>query len=50
VTGDSGALEVGGHADFVAWGADPADCVPEDVVELPVHLTVVDGRIAHQTV
>ena len=50
VTGDSGALEIGGPADFVAWGADPADCVPEDVVELPVHLTVVDGRIAHQTV
>ena len=50
VTGESGALEVGGRADFVAWGADPADCVPEDVVELPVHLTVVDGRIAHQTV
>ena len=50
VTGDDGSLHVGGPADFVAWAADPADCVPEDVVELPVHLTVVAGRIAHQTV
>ena len=32
----------------VAWGADIVETVPEDVVELPVHLTVVDGRVAHR--
>jgi predicted amidohydrolase YtcJ len=46
---DQGVLRVGAHADIVAWGDDPATCNPEDVTELPVHLTVVAGRIVHQT-
>ena len=46
---DGGVLKVGAPADFVAWGADIADCTPEDVTELPVHLTVVAGRVAHQS-
>ena len=40
-------LRVGAPADLVAWGDDPATCSPEDVVDLPVHLTVVDGDVVH---
>ena len=40
-------LRVGAPADLVAWGDDIVEVAPEDVVELPVHLTVVNGRIAH---
>jgi predicted amidohydrolase YtcJ len=39
---------VGAPADFVAWGDDIASVPPADVIELPVHLTVVDGQIVHQ--
>jgi predicted amidohydrolase YtcJ len=46
--GDGGVLRVGAPADFVAWGADIVECAPEDVTELPVHLTVVAGQVAHQ--
>lgn len=46
--GAGGVLRVGAPADFVAWGGDIAEVVPEDVIGLPVHLTVVDGVIAHQ--
>ena len=42
---DGGVLRVGAPADLVAWGDDPVRCVPEDVVELAVHLTVVAGRV-----
>ncbi len=51
-TGDghhSGKLRVGYRADLVAWGADPALTNPVDVVDLPVHLTMVDGDIVHQS-
>lgn len=46
--GDGGVLAVGQPADLVAWGDDPATCSPEDVVDLPVHLTVVGGTVVHQ--
>ncbi len=46
--GQGGVLRVGAPADFVAWGADIVECAPEDVTDLPVHLTVVGGRVAHQ--
>ena len=46
--GEGGVLRVGAPADLVAWGDDPATCSPEDVVELPVHLTLVGGRVVHQ--
>jgi predicted amidohydrolase YtcJ len=46
--GDGGVLRVGAPADFVAWGDDIASVAPADVIELPVHLTVVDGQIVHQ--
>ena len=49
VTGqDGGVIRVGAPADLVAWGDDPVECAPEDVVDLPVRLTVVAGRVAAQ--
>jgi len=46
--GDGGVLRAGAPADFVAWGDDIVEVAPEDVTDLPVHLTVVAGRITHQ--
>ncbi len=46
---DTGVLKVGGPADLVAWGADIVECTPEDLPELPIHLTVVAGRVTHQS-
>jgi predicted amidohydrolase YtcJ len=47
--GDGGVLRVGAPADLVAWGDDIAAVAPGDVIELPVHLTVVDGRVVHES-
>lgn len=47
--GDAGVLEVGAPADLVVWGDDPATCTPEDVVDLPVDLTVVGGQVVHSS-
>jgi predicted amidohydrolase YtcJ len=46
--GVAGALRPGYRADFVAWAADPADCPPAEVVDLPVRATVVDGVVAYR--
>lgn len=43
-----GMLRPGLPADLVAWGDDPATVTPEDVVGLPVHLTVVGGDVVHR--
>ncbi|MCX6461844.1 MAG: amidohydrolase [Actinobacteria bacterium] len=51
-TGDphqAGMLRVGYRADLVAWGDDIALTNPVDVVDLPVHLTMVDGDIVHRS-
>jgi hypothetical protein len=42
-----GMLREGHRADLVGWGDDPATCPTADVVELPVHFTVVDGQVVH---
>lgn len=44
----AGMLREGFRADFVLWGDDPAQCPAEDVTELPVLATVVDGEIVHR--
>jgi predicted amidohydrolase YtcJ len=46
--GSGGVLRVGAPADLVAWGEDIAAVAPEDVIDLPVHLTVVAGQIVHR--
>ncbi len=45
---DGGVLRPGAPADLVAWGDDPVTCPPDDVLGLPVHLTVVGGDVVHQ--
>jgi hypothetical protein len=45
--GPGGVLRVGAPADFVAWGDDITQVSPEEVIDLPVHLTVVDGEVVH---
>ena len=47
--GAGGVLRVGAPADFVAWGDDITSVAPADVIDLPVHLTVVDGEVAHRS-
>jgi predicted amidohydrolase YtcJ len=43
-----GMLREGFRADLVGWAEDPAGCPVADVVELPVHFTVVDGEVVHR--
>jgi predicted amidohydrolase YtcJ len=43
-----GVLAPGQPADLVLWADDPVDCPPDDLLGLPVQLTVVDGRIVHR--
>ena len=47
--GAGGVLRVGAPADFVAWGDDITSVAPADVIDLPVHLTVIDGEVAHRS-
>ncbi|SFO37593.1 hypothetical protein SAMN04489713_105317 [Actinomadura madurae] len=43
-----GVLRPGMRADWVALGADPARCAPDDLRDLPVLATAVDGEIRHR--
>lgn len=43
-----GMLREGMRADVVMWAEDPATCPTEDVVDLPVLLTVARGRVVHR--
>jgi predicted amidohydrolase YtcJ len=44
----SGRIKVGYRADLTAFAKDPVDCDPDELLTLPVCLTVVDGRIVHR--
>ena len=44
----AGQLRPGYRADFVLWGDDLAQCAPQDVVDVPVFATIVDGEVVHQ--
>ncbi|MFV0432962.1 MAG: amidohydrolase [Leucobacter sp.] len=43
---DRGVLAVGAVGDLTVWAADPVEASPDELPELPVVLTVVDGRVA----
>ncbi|MGW5411176.1 amidohydrolase [Actinomadura geliboluensis] len=43
-----GVLRPGMRADWVALGADPTRCPPDELRDLPVLATAVDGRIRHR--
>lgn len=45
---DRGVLAVGAVADLTVWGADPVAATPDDLVGIPILLTVVDGRVVHE--
>jgi predicted amidohydrolase YtcJ len=44
----AGRIRVGYRADLTAFASDPVACEPDELPELPVTLTVVDGAIVHR--
>ena len=47
-TAVAGRIMPGYRGDLSAFAADPVDCDADDLVDLPVLLTVVDGRPVHR--
>jgi predicted amidohydrolase YtcJ len=45
----AGRLKPGFRADVTAFAADPVTCDPDDLIELPIRLTVVDGRVVYRS-
>jgi predicted amidohydrolase YtcJ len=41
----SDRIAPGMRADFTGLGADPVECLPDELPDVPVRLTVVDGEI-----
>jgi hypothetical protein len=46
--GVKGSIKVGKLADFALLSADPTQISPEEIMEVRVEMTIVDGRIAWQ--
>jgi predicted amidohydrolase YtcJ len=44
----SGMIAIGYRGDLTAFAADPADTDPDELIDLPVLLTVVNGKVVHQ--
>ena len=44
----AGTLEVGKRADLTAFAVDPLVAPPDELVEAPIVLTVVDGAVSHR--
>ncbi|ONI86965.1 amidohydrolase [Actinosynnema sp. ALI-1.44] len=44
----AGRVREGFRADLTVFGGDPLACPAEELADLPVALTVVDGRVAHR--
>ncbi|HYP59523.1 MAG TPA: amidohydrolase [Thermomicrobiales bacterium] len=44
----SGKIKVGYRGDLTAFAADPVDTDPDELIDLPVLLTVVNGRVVHR--
>ena len=42
---DKGSLEVGKLGDLVVLGADPFEVDPDEIIEIPVEMTVIGGEI-----
>ena len=46
--GDRGVLRAGAVADLTVWASDPVEASPDELPELPIVMTVVDGRVVHE--
>jgi predicted amidohydrolase YtcJ len=44
----SGKITVGYRGDLTAFAADPVDTDPDALIDLPVRLTVVNGKVVHR--
>jgi predicted amidohydrolase YtcJ len=44
----SGRIKPGYRADLTGFAADPVETEADDLVDLPVLMTIVDGRIVHE--
>jgi predicted amidohydrolase YtcJ len=47
-SGEGGRIAPGMRADLTAFAEDPVTCDPDDLPELPIALTVVDGAVVHR--
>ncbi|HET7742150.1 MAG TPA: amidohydrolase family protein, partial [Mycobacterium sp.] len=45
---DRGRIRVGARADLTAFAEDPVRVSADDLIDLPIPLTVVDGEIVHR--
>ncbi|QAB18775.1 amidohydrolase [Leucobacter muris] len=45
---DRGVLAPGAVADLTVWGADPVAATPDELPEVPIRLTVVEGRVVFE--
>ncbi len=45
----AGRIKPGFRADVSAFAADPVTCDPDELIELPIRLTVVDGRVVYRS-
>jgi hypothetical protein len=43
-----GSIEVGKLADFVVLGADPLSTAKEKLADIPIDMTVLDGKVVYQ--
>jgi predicted amidohydrolase YtcJ len=44
----SGRIKPGYRADFTGFAADPVDTDADALLDVPVLMTIVDGRIVHE--
>jgi predicted amidohydrolase YtcJ len=45
---DRGTVEVGKLADFVVLGADPLKAKPRAIRDIPVQMTIIDGKVVYE--
>ena len=44
----NGRIAPGMRADLTGLGADPVDCPPDELPDVPVRLTIVDGEVVYR--
>lgn len=44
----AGTVAIGGRADLTCFEADPVTCDADDLPDLPITLTIVDGAVTHR--